>query len=140
MLATRTWQNETYRVEDAHSAGMAEKGTRTSSQSIDSRQSSRSYDQGHVSRKTDQVRTSLELARSILHRLEPTCTVTTVTSAIPITETLSVEMNTVNSFQHQTQHYSQQKHFQLTAFSISILDVQHTDSELTATTIYLKQC
>ena len=77
-------------------------------------------------KKTDQVRTSLEFARSILHRLEPTCTVTSVT---PITETLSVEMNTVNSLQHQTQYYSQQKHIQLTAFSISILDVRHTEKE-----------
>ena len=39
----------------------------------------------HESRETDQVRTSVELARSILHRVEPTCTVTSVT---PITETL----------------------------------------------------
>ena len=45
---------------------------------------------------TKAVRTSVELARSILHRLEPTCTATSVT---PITETLAVEMNTVNSFQ-----------------------------------------
>ena len=76
-------------------------------------------------KKTDQVRTSLELARSILHRLEPTCTETSVT---PITETLSIEVDTVNSFQHQTQHHSQQKHLQLTVFSIS--DVQHTEKDL----------
>ena len=89
--------NETYRAEDACSAGMAENGTTSNPQSIDSRQSGRLRDQSRESRETDQVRTSVELARSILHRLEPPCT---VTSDTPITETLSVEMNTVNSFQH----------------------------------------
>ena len=53
---------------------MAENGTTSSSQSIDSRESGRPHDQGHDSRETDQVRTSLELARITLHRLEPTCT------------------------------------------------------------------
>ena len=58
------------------SAGMAENGTTSNPQSIDSRQSGRPHDQSHESRETDQVRTSVELARSILHRLEPLCTVT----------------------------------------------------------------
>ena len=74
-------------------------GTTSSSQSIDSRQSGRLHDQGIDSRETDQVRTSLELTRITLHRLEPTCTAT-MTSATSITETLTVEMNTVNSLQH----------------------------------------
>ena len=51
-------------------------GTTSNPQSIDSRQSGRPHDQSHESRETDQVRTSVELARSILHRLEPICTVT----------------------------------------------------------------
>ena len=97
VLTQRARSKETGRAEDAHSAGMAEHGTTSSSQSIDSRQSSRPHDQGHDSRETDQVRTSLELARITLHRLEPTCTA--VTSAAAVTETLSVETNTVNSFQ-----------------------------------------
>ena len=50
-------------------------------------------------RETDQVRTSFELTRITLHRLEPTCTAA-MTSTTSITETLTVEMNTVNSFQH----------------------------------------
>ena len=91
LQATRTGSNETCRVEDAHSAGMAENGTTSNPQSIDSRQSGRPHDHSRESRETDQVRTSLELARSMLHRHEPTCTVTLVT---PITETLSA----VNSF------------------------------------------
>ena len=74
--ATRAGSNETYRAEDACSAGMAENGTTSNPQSIDSRQSGRSHDEGHVSRKIDQVRTSFEPTRSILHRLESTCTVT----------------------------------------------------------------
>ena len=78
----------------------SKKGTTSSSQSIDSRQSSRPHDQGNDSRETDQVRTRLELTRITLHRLEPTCTAA-MTSATSITETLAVEMNTVNSFQHQ---------------------------------------
>ena len=53
----RTRSNETYRVEDAHSAGMAENGTTSNPQSIDSRQSGRPHDQSHESRETDQVRT-----------------------------------------------------------------------------------
>ena len=85
--ATRTGSNETYRVEDAHSAGMTENGTTSNPQSIDSRQSGRPHDQSHEWRETDQVRTSVELARSILHRLEPTCTATSVT---PITETFQL--------------------------------------------------
>ena len=76
LQATRTGSNETYRAEDARSAGMAENGTTSNPQSIDSRQSGRPHDQSHESRETDQVRTSVELARSILHRLEPICTVT----------------------------------------------------------------
>ena len=67
---------KTYRAEDACSAGMAENGTTWNPQSIDSRQSGRPHDQSHEPRETDQVRTSVELARSILHRLEPPCTVT----------------------------------------------------------------
>ena len=51
--------NETYREEDAHSAGMAENGTTSNPQSIDSRQSGRPHDQSHESRETDQVRTSV---------------------------------------------------------------------------------
>ena len=62
----------------------------------DSRQSGRPHDQSHESSEIDQVRTSVEFARSILHRLEPTCTVTSVTS---ITETLSVEMNSFSASQ-----------------------------------------
>ena len=64
--ATRTGSNETYRAEDARSAGMAENGTTSNPKSIDSRQSGRPHDQSHESRETDQVRTSVELARSIL--------------------------------------------------------------------------
>ena len=97
--ATRTRSNETCRIEDAHSAGMAENGATLNPQSMDSRQSGRPHGKSHESRENDQVLTSVELARSILHRLEPTCTVTSVT---PITETLSVDMNTVNSFQHHS--------------------------------------
>ena len=93
----RAWSNETHRVEDAHSSGMAENVTISHSQRIDSRQSNRPRDQGHDSRDIDQVWTCSELARIILHRLGPTCTVTSVT---PITETLTVLMNTVNSFQN----------------------------------------
>ena len=55
---------------------VAENGTTSNPQSIDSRQSGRPHDQSHESRETDQVRTSVELARSILHRLEPLCAVT----------------------------------------------------------------
>ena len=88
-------------AEDARSAGMAENGTTSNPQSIDSRQSGRLYDQSHESRETDQVRTSVELARSILHRLEPPCTVTSDwCNRQSITEILTVEMNTVNSFQY----------------------------------------
>ena len=94
----RARSNETCRAEDAHSAGMARNGTTSSSQSIDSRQSSRPHDPGHDSRETDQVRTSLGLARITLRRLEPTCTA--VTSATSVTQTLSIETNTVNSFQY----------------------------------------
>ena len=39
--AKRAKSNETHRAEDAHSAGMAENGTTTQSQSVDSRQSGR---------------------------------------------------------------------------------------------------
>ena len=92
----RTRPKETCRAEDARSAGMAKKGTTSSSQCIDSRQSGRPHDQGNDSRETDQVRTSLELTRITLHRLEPTCTAA-MTSATSITETLTVEMNTVNN-------------------------------------------
>ena len=95
--AERTWSNETHRVDDANSAGMAENGTISHPQSVDSRQPSRPHDQGHDSRETDQVWTCLELARIIPHRLEPTCTVRSIS---PITETLTVLMNTVNSFQN----------------------------------------
>ena len=96
----RTRPNETRGAEDAHSAEMAENGTTSSSQSIDSRQPGRSHDQGHVSRKTDQVRTSLELTRITLHRLEPTCKAAAVTSATSDTASLSAETYTVDSFQH----------------------------------------
>ena len=99
--ATRAGSNETHRAEDAHSAGMAENGTTSNPQSIDSRQSRRPHDQSHESRETDHVRTSVELARSILHRLEPPCTVTSDwCNRQSITEILTVEMNTVNSFQY----------------------------------------
>ena len=83
----RAGSNETCRAEDAHSAGMAKKGTTSSSQNIDSPQPSRPHDEGHDSRETDQVRTCLELARITLDRLEPTCTVVTtaVTSATSVT-------------------------------------------------------
>ena len=91
--AKRAWSNETHRAEDAHSAGMAENGTTTYSQGVDSRQSATHQD----SRETDQVWTYSELARIILHRLGPTGT---VRSVAPITESLTVEMNTVNSFQN----------------------------------------
>ena len=97
--AKRAGSNETHGVEDAHSSGTVENGTTSYPQSIDSRQSSRPHDQGHDSRETDQVWTYSELARIILHRLEPTCTVTSVTT---ITETLTVLMNTVNSIQNHT--------------------------------------
>ena len=100
-VCKRTGSNETYRAEDACSAGMAENGTTSNPQSIDSRQSGRPHDQSHESRETDQVRTSVELARSILHRLEPPCTVTSDwCNRQSITEILTVEMNTVNSFQY----------------------------------------
>ena len=92
-----SWSNVTHRVEDRHSAGMAENGTSAYPQSIDSRQSGRPHDQGHDSRETDQVWTCSELARIILHSLGPTCIVTSVTF---ITETLAVWMNTVNSLQN----------------------------------------
>ena len=61
--------NETCRAEDAHSAGVAENGTTSNPQSIDSRQSGRPHDQGHDSRETDQVRTRFELARITPRRL-----------------------------------------------------------------------
>ena len=93
--ATRTRSNETRRIEDAHSAGMAENGTTSNPQNIDSRQSGRPHDQSHESRETGQVRTSVELARSILHGLESTCTVTSDTAL------LSAETHTVDSFQYQ---------------------------------------
>ena len=67
LQATRTGWNETYRAGDARSAGMAENGATSNPQSIDSRQSGRPHDQSHESRETDQVRTSVELARSMLH-------------------------------------------------------------------------
>ena len=94
---THSAHHETHRAEDAHSARTAESGTASYPQSVDSRQSGRPHDQGHDSRKTDQVRTCFELARIILHRLEPAYAVTSVT---PITETLTVEVTTVNSFQN----------------------------------------
>ena len=53
LQATRTGSNETYRAEDACSAGMAENGTTSNPQSIDSRQSGRPHDQSHESRETD---------------------------------------------------------------------------------------
>ena len=96
----RTRLNEPCRAEDTHSAGMAENRATSSSPSIDSRQPGRPHDQGHDSRETDQVRTSLELARITLHRLEPTCTAA-VTSATSDTATLSAKTYTVDSFQHQ---------------------------------------
>ena len=83
----RARSNETCRSEDARSAGMTENGTTSSSQSIDSLQSGRPHDQGHDSRETEHVRTSLELARITLRRLEPTCTA--VTSATSVTDSLS---------------------------------------------------
>ena len=63
------------------------------------------HDQGHVSRKTDQVWTSLDPTRITLHRLEPTCTATAVTSDVhsqqlPASDTtlLSAETLSVDSF------------------------------------------
>ena len=76
---------------------MAENGTTSYPQSIDSRHSGRPHDPGHDPTETDQVWTCPELARVILHILGPTCTVTSVT---PITATLTVLMNTVNNFQN----------------------------------------
>ena len=61
--------NDTCRAEDAHRAGMAENGTTSSSQSVDSRQSGRPHDQGHDLGETDQVRTRFELARITPRRL-----------------------------------------------------------------------
>ena len=93
----RARSNEHVELQTSTLQEMAENGTTSSSQSIDSRESGRPHDQGHDSRETDQVRTSLELARITLHRLEPTCTVSSATS---VTETLSVDTNTANSFQY----------------------------------------
>ena len=86
-----------------------------------------------------------------LHRLEPTCTaatVATLTSATPITETLTIETYTINRFQHQTQHYSQQKH---TIDKSQHLRRAYAETDLwttmniqmatvVLTTIYFKQC
>ena len=93
----RASSNETHRVEDAHNAKIAKIGRLRIPQSIDSRQSGRPHDHGHDSRETDQVWTCSELARVILHRLGPTCT---ITSIAPTTTTLTVFMNTVNSSQN----------------------------------------
>ena len=46
----RTWQNETCRAEDAHSAGVTKNGTTASSQSVDSRQPGRSHDMSQQKR------------------------------------------------------------------------------------------
>ena len=100
--------NETCRAEDAHSGGMAENWTTSSSQSIDSQQPSRPHDKGHDSRETGQVWTCLELARITLHRLEPTCTAVTA----------------VKHQLHQSQKPSQLRRTQSTYFSIT--DSQRT--------------
>ena len=93
----RTWSNEAPQVQDANSAGMAENGNTSCPQSVDSRQFRRLEDQSHDSKETDQVWTCSELERIILHRLEPTCT---VTSVAPIT----VLMKTVNTFSESQTH------------------------------------
>ena len=67
---SRAWSNETHRVEDAHSAGMAENGTTPCPQSVDSRQSGRPHAECHDPRKADQVRTCSKLPRVNLHRHE----------------------------------------------------------------------
>ena len=56
-------------------------------------------DQGHDSKETDQVLTCSELARIILHRLEPTCTVTSVT---PITLLMNTDKMISESQTHST--------------------------------------
>ena len=89
--AKKAWSNETRRVEDAHSPGMAENGTTSYPQSTDSRQSDRLHDGGHDPRETDQVWTCSEFARINLR---------TATSVSLITEILTVLMNTVNSFEN----------------------------------------
>ena len=66
---------------------MAENGMTSYPQSVDSLQPGRPHDRSHDSREVDQVWTCSELAKIALHRLEPTCT---VTSNTPITETLTV--------------------------------------------------
>ena len=85
--AERTWSNGAPQVEDANNARMDENGNTSYPQSVYSRQSRRLHDQNHDPRETDQVWTCSELEMILLHRREPTCTVTSVT---PIT----VLMNT----------------------------------------------
>ena len=62
--AKKAGSNETRRAEDDHSAGMAEKGTTSYPQSVDSRQSGRLHDQGHDWRKLIKFGRALNLRGS----------------------------------------------------------------------------
>ena len=89
----------THRVEDAHRAGMAENGTLSYPQSVDSRQSGRPHDQGHDARETDQVCTCSELVTINFDSRGPTCTLETETQ---ITTALTVLTNTFNNSQNHS--------------------------------------